>query len=233
MLVKVLPFILMMWLVAGSIQPAVDITAGEKERGTMETLLISPAERSEIVLGKFIAVVLFTYGSVIWNVLWLAGGVIGLEFSLKPNDDGTKQKIINIPGLLGCLAMSVPLAMIFSAVSITLGVFARSTKEGQYYLMPLLLVTMPLAFGSMMPGTELTVGRALVPVMGVMLLQQKFLSVSADPIPWLMLVPVLAGLGLTIGIALWLAVVQFKRESVLFREAGSEKRKLFARWRSP
>ena len=55
-LVKVIPFLLVMWMLTGAIYPAIDMTAGEKERGTMETLLISPAERTEIVVGKFLAV---------------------------------------------------------------------------------------------------------------------------------------------------------------------------------
>lgn len=217
--VKAFPFILMMWLVAGAIQPAVDLTAGEKERGTMETLLISPAERSEIVVGKFLAVFAFTFASVVWNVLWLYLAALVMEWALG-------FPILNLSGLIGCLLLGVPLAMFFSAISIALGVFARSTKEGQYYLMPLILLAMPLAFASMLPGTELTLARALIPVTGAMLMQQKFLSVSADPIPWVMLIPVLGGLVLAIALALWLAVVQFRRESVLFREVGSERRRL-------
>ena len=67
-LVKVIPFLLVMWMLTGSIYPAIDMTAGEKERGTMETLLISPAERSEIVFGKFFAVVAMGFGTAVWNV---------------------------------------------------------------------------------------------------------------------------------------------------------------------
>ncbi|CAN5321619.1 hypothetical protein BH11PLA2_BH11PLA2_00670 [soil metagenome] len=219
--VKVFPFILMMWLVAGAIQPAVDLTAGEKERGTMETLLISPAERIEIVLGKFIAVTFFSYASVVWNVFWLAVAAIVLEFVLG-------NSIIFVPGLLGCLILGIPLAMFFSAISLALGVFARSTKEGQYYLMPLILVTMPLALASMTPGVELTLGRALIPVTGAMLFQQKLLNVYGEAIPWLMLLPVLGSLAVSVAVGLWLAVVQFKRESVLFRESAGEKKSLLS-----
>lgn len=215
--VKAFPFILMMWLVAGAIQPAVDVTAGEKERGTMETLLISPAERSEIVVGKFLAVFSFTYATVVWNVIWLTAAALVLQVVLG-------FPIVKFPGLLGCLLLGVPLAMFFSAISIALGVFARSTKEGQYYLMPLILFTMPLAMWSMMPGMEITPGNALVPVTGAMLMQQEFLSVSGRPIPWGLLLPVLGGLGVSIAFALWLAVVQFRRESVLFRETGPARR---------
>ena len=110
--------------------------------------------------------------------------------------------------------------MLFSADCLALGVFAKSTKEGQYYLVPLFLVVMPLAFASMMPGTELTVGRALIPITGAMLLQQKLLSVTPDPVPWDMIPVVLGSLAVWIGLALWAAVRQFHRESVLFRESA-------------
>jgi sodium transport system permease protein len=211
--VKAFPFILMMWLVAGAIQPAVDLTAGEKERGTMETLLISPAERIEIVLGKFIAVSAFTFGSVVWNVIWLAGAALVLERVLG-------FPIVNLPGLFGCVLLGVPLAMVFSAVCLALGIFARSSKEGQYYLVPLFLVSMPLAFGSMMPGTELTLGNSLIPITGSMLFQQKLLNLSDAPIPWKLLLPVLGSQIIAVVVALALAGLQFRRESVLFRESN-------------
>jgi sodium transport system permease protein len=215
-LVKAFPFILMMWLAAGAIQPAVDLTAGEKERGTMETLLISPAERTEIVAGKFLAVTLFSFGSVLWNVLFLIAGAVAFQAVVG-------FQVLYLPGLVGCVLLAVPQAMVFSAASLALGVFARSSKEGQYYLMPMLLATMPLAFWASMPGAELTPGMALVPVTGTMLLQQKLLAVTADPVPWEMFVPVLGGLAASVAVALALAVRQFNREAVLFRETGGDK----------
>ncbi len=214
---RIFPFILMMWLVAGAIHPAVDMTAGEKERGTMETLLISPAERSEIVLGKFFATSAFAFASVVWNVLWLTGGALLLESVLG-------YPIVSLPGLLACVVLGLPLAMLFSAVCVALGIVARSTKEGQYYLMPIILITMPLAFFSMMPGTELNASTCWIPVTGAMLLQQKMLSVTPDPTPWEYFPPVLGSLAVWIAIALALAVRQFNREEVLFRETGAKPR---------
>jgi sodium transport system permease protein len=210
-LTRVFPFILMMWLVAGAIQPAVDMTAGEKERGTMETLLISPAERTEIVLGKFLATTVFAFASVVWNVLWLTGGALLIERLLG-------FPILNLPGMAGCVLLGLPLAMLFSAISLALGVFAKSTKEGQYYLMPLLLLTMPLAFWSMTPGAELTPGNCWIPVTGAMLLQQRLLSVSPEPVPWGYVLPVFGALVGWVSLALAFAVWQFRREEVLFRE---------------
>lgn len=210
---RVFPFLLMMWLIAGAIQPAVDMTAGEKERGTMETLLISPAERSEIVLGKFLATTAFAFASVVWNVIWLAAmAILAEQFLGNP--------IISLVGMAGCLVIGLPLAMLFSAVCVALGVFAKSTKEGQYYLIPLILMAMPLAFWSMSPGMQLEPSNFWVPVTGAMLLQQRLLAVAGDPIPWAYFLPVFASLIAWIGLALLFAVWQFRRESVLFRETG-------------
>jgi sodium transport system permease protein len=214
---KVFPLMLVMWMVAGAIQPAVDLTAGEKERGTMETLLISPVERSEIVAGKFLAVTVFGYLSVLWNVVCLTTGAVILQefvFGLP---------LLNFVGAAVCVIFGLPIAMMFSAVALALGVFARSTKEGQYYLIPMMLVTMPLAFYSMMPGIELTPGTALIPVTGAMLFQQKVLAVTAEPVPWGMLPVVLGALFVYVAVALSLAAWQFRRESVLFRETGPAK----------
>jgi sodium transport system permease protein len=209
---RVFPFILMMWLVAGAIQPAVDMTAGEKERGTMETLLISPAERGEIVAGKFLATTGFAFGSVVWNVLWLTGAAVLVQQVLG-------FPILNPAGVVACVVLGLPLAMLFAAVCLALGVFAQSTKEGQYYLLPLILVTMPLAFYGMMPGSELTPGNCWVPVTGAILLQAKLLAVTGEPLAWWAFPAVLGSLAGWVAVALGLAAWQFRREAVLFREA--------------
>ena len=212
---RMFPLILVMWLLAGAIQPAVDLTAGEKDRGTMETLLISPAHRSEIVIGKFLAVTSFGFASVLWNVACLTVAALVAQSWLK-------YPIVNLPGMAGCVLFSLPIAMLFSAVSIALGVFARSTKEGQYYLVPLMLLVMPLAFWSLIPSTELTPATACIPVVGGLLFQQKLLAVTGDPIPWVYAVPVLGAQLLYVTLALTAAWWQFTREGVLFREIGKK-----------
>jgi sodium transport system permease protein len=190
------------------------MTAGEKERGTMETLLISPAERSEIVFGKFLATTTFSFGSVLWNVLWLTIAALLTELFFG-------HPIVNLPGMAGCVILGLPLAMFFSAVCVSLGIYAKSTKEGQYYLLPLVLLTMPLAFWSMAPGAELTWDNFWVPVTGAMLFQQRLLSVDGDTIPWTYFIPTLTALVAWVCLALAFAIRQFHRESVLFRESPS------------
>ncbi len=176
-LVKVIPFLLVMWMLTGAIYPAIDMTAGEKERGTMETLLISPAERTEIVLGKFLAVDVprVRHGHV--ERAADGGGGGGRAGVLR------RHPLLSLPGLAACVLAALPLAMLFAAVCLTLGVFARSTKEGNYYMVPMFFVVLPLAYWSMTPGMELDAFTSWVPVANALLLQQRLMAVRTGPVP--------------------------------------------------
>jgi sodium transport system permease protein len=213
MVIRIFPFMLVMWSLAGALYPAVDLCAGEKERGTMETLLISPAGREEIVLGKFLTIWMFSTASALLNLLSM--GVTTWQFSsLLPH--GT----FPVGAIFWCILLSLPLSALFSAISLAIGAYARSSKEGQYYLMPMFLVTMPLVFLTLAPGVELNPVYSLIPVTGVALLMQKLMtSPSLATVPWLYFIPVLAPIALYSGLALRWAIDQFQREEVLFREA--------------
>jgi sodium transport system permease protein len=100
-----------------------------------------------------------------------------------------------------------------------MGAYARSSKEGQYYLMPLFLVTMPLIFLTLAPGVELNAFYSLVPVTGVALLMQRLMTTPLEQVPWLYFVPVLVPIVMYSWLALRWAIEQFNREEVLFREA--------------
>ncbi|MBX9627652.1 MAG: ABC transporter permease subunit [Gemmataceae bacterium] len=217
-LVKAIPLLLVMWVLTGAIHPAIDMTAGEKERGTMETLLISPAERGEIVLGKFLAVTALGFGTGVWNVFLMVVAVgVGQFFFPYP--------LLSLGGLAAGVLAALPLAALFAACCLSLGVFARSTKEGNYYIVPLFFLVLPLAYWSMAPGIELDGRMSWVPVTNACLLQQRLMAVRPDPFPWVHVPAVVISLTGCIGLALWAAVRQFNRESVLFREADAGGRK--------
>lgn len=211
-LVKVIPLLLTMWVLTGAIYPAIDMTAGEKERGTMETLLISPAERTEIVAGKFLAVSGLAFGTAVWNVALMVIAV-GVAQVLFP------YPLLSTAGLAACVVAALPVALLLAAGCITLGVFARSTKEGNYYMVPMFFLVLPLAYWSMAPGIELDAHMSWVPVTNALLVQQRLLSVRPDPFPWQHVPAVVLSMSACIGLALWAAVQQFRREAVLFREA--------------
>lgn len=224
-LVKVIPFLLVMWMLTGAIYPAIDMTAGEKERGTMETLLISPAERAEIVAGKFLATTTLGFGTAVWNVLLMVIAVtVAQQFFPHP--------LLSAGGLAVCVLAALPLAMMFAAGCLALGIFARSTKEGNYYMVPMFFVVLPLGYWSMAPGIELDGRMSWVPITNALLLQQRMMSVRPDAFPWQHVPAVVLSLTACVGVALVLAVKQFQREAVLFREAeagGAKKWSLFGR----
>ncbi|MFO0804520.1 MAG: ABC transporter permease [Gemmataceae bacterium] len=223
-LVKAIPLLLVMWVLTGAIHPAIDMTAGEKERGTMETLLISPAERTEIVAGKFLAVTFLSFGTAVWNIALMVGAVAGAQAAMR-------AELLSLEGLAACVLASLPMAMLFAAGCLALGVFARSTKEGNYYMVPIFFVVLPLAYWSMAPGMELDAKTSWVPVTNALLLQQRLMSVRPDPFPWQHVPAVVGSLVLLISLGLWGAIRQFNREAVLFREAEQRGRKwnLFGR----
>lgn len=213
LLVRIFPFILVMWALAGAMYPAVDVCAGEKERGTMETLLISPAGREEIVWGKFLTIWVFSTATALLNLLGM--GITAWQFgSALPS--GT----LRASALVWAVVLLLPLSAFFSAVCLAVGAYARSSKEGQYYLMPLFVVTMPLIFLTLAPGVELNAFWSMVPVTGVaLLLQRLMLDAPGDRGVWLYFVPVLAPMVIYCLLALRWAIAQFRSEEVLFREA--------------
>src|SRR5207248_4564139 len=111
---RVFPFILVMWSLAGALYPAVDLCAGEKERGTMETLLISPASREEIVWGKFLTIWVFSAATALLNLasMGLTTAVFGHQLphgALKP------------AAIFWCVLLAVPLSAFFSAICLAVG----------------------------------------------------------------------------------------------------------------
>jgi sodium transport system permease protein len=208
---KVLPVFLIFCALTGAFHPAVDLCAGEKERGTLETLLSSPAQRSEIVLGKLLTVMLFSMATAIVNVISI-GMLSPLILRQVPN--------FGRPPLLGWVWLLValpPVSALFSAICLAVAAFARSSKEGHYYLMPLMLILVPAVVFPVSSGMELTLGNALIPVVGLVLLLRALLEGNAvEVLP--MVLPVAGVTLLCCFAAVRWAVDQFESETVLFRE---------------
>src|SRR5262245_5871639 len=170
---KILPFIVMIWALTGAFYPAIDLCAGEKERGTLETLLSSPAARGEIVWGKLLTVMTFSIATAVLNLAAATAMATFTIGQLKKMGGANLPLDIGPPPLaaLAWLGLAlVPISALFSALSLAVAAFARSSKEGQYYLMPMLMISLPLMMLPMLPATELDLGYALIPLSGLMLL---------------------------------------------------------------
>lgn len=215
---KILPFVVLVWALTGAFYPAIDLCAGEKERGTLETLLCSPAGRSEIVLGKLLTVMTFSMTTSLLNIVSMSftGAFIisqlagaGMEGPLGP------PPIFAMGWLVLAL---IPISALFSALSLAIASFARSSKEGQYYLMPLLMITLPLMILPMLPASELDLGSGLIPVTGMMLLMRALMEGEFSHA--LSIGPIVVGVtGVCCFLAVRWAIDQFQNESVLFRES--------------
>jgi len=206
-----LGLIIVLMCLTGAFYPAVDLAAGEKERGTMETLLVSPVSRVEIVLGKFLAIWAVAVATALLNLV-----VMGITFSKLASMVQAGKIAFSIPlsAMGGVTAILVPTAALFSALALALSSFATSYKEGQHYLSPLFLVAMPLAMVGLLPNVHIGYGLALVPVANVVLLVKAMLLGGEAVAPALLAAAATAGYA---AVALFVAVRIFRRESVLFR----------------
>ncbi len=225
---KLFPALLVIMALTGAFYPAIDVAAGEKERGTMETLLICPATRSEIVLGKFLTVLLFSMATTLLNLISMGFTSRYIVSVTQAATSLSGLGSIPLPtpmAIFWLLVLLVPLAALFSALCLSLATFARSSKEGQYYLSPLFMVTIGLTMFSMSPSIELSpaAGTSLfycaMPLVGPALLLKALLMNPTNSEILVFAIPVLMSSGAYSMLALWWAVEQFKSEDVLFREA--------------
>jgi sodium transport system permease protein len=218
---RFLPMLLIVITLLGTFYPAIDLAAGEKERGTLETLLTAPVPSKEIVAGKFLTVAAvgviaaaLNLGSMLLTFqsgLFRFGAALDVDFSLPI-------------GRVAIIFLTlVPLAVLFGSLFLGVAVRARSFKEAQNALTPLYMLALMPALLPLFPGIEFTPPLALVPIAGVALFFRELMGGS---------VPLLLGLsaiGSTIAYA-WAALAfaasSFGSEDVLFGgEGGSEGRR--------
>jgi ABC-2 type transport system permease protein/sodium transport system permease protein len=164
--------------ITGAVYPAIDLTAGERERGTMELLVAAPVSRMQVLLAKYCAVLLVALLTATVNLLMmgLTLSVSGLGAAVLGERGIPPRVILAIFGLL------VLFAAFFSAVLLAITSFARSFKEAQAYLIPLMLLAMAPGFVSLLPGVELSGPLQMVPLLNVVLLARDLLEGGGDPL---------------------------------------------------
>lgn len=218
---KLMPFVVLVWALTGAFYPAVDLCAGEKERGTLETLLSSPAERSEIVWGKLLTVMSFSIATSLLNMFSMGATALLFmrHFAAAPEVEPLIQ--LSMPPLLSLfwiLMALIPASALFSALALSIAAFARSTKEGHYYLMPLLFIILPLMLFPTLPTVELTLGTSMIPLAGLMLLLRGVMEGEYGQ-AIIYFLPVTLVTAACCLLAIRWAIDQFSSESVLFRES--------------
>ncbi|RMF45479.1 MAG: CPBP family intramembrane metalloprotease [Planctomycetota bacterium] len=171
-LATMVPLVLVLMTMAGAVYPAIDLTAGERERGTMESLIVSPTPTAFILLAKYSAVVTVALLTALANLaamsvtLWVSG-IGGMIFG----EDVLSREMIGT-----ILALLVLFTMFFAALLLAVTSFAKSFKEAQAYLIPLMLLAMTPGVMSLLPGIRFTPLLATVPLVNIVLLARELLT---------------------------------------------------------
>jgi sodium transport system permease protein len=207
---NMLPFILMMVIFMGGMYVVIDATAGERERGSLEPLLINPIPRSELVLGKLLASLPFALAILIITLV-----TIGVSFNLIPLEQYTGMKMsVSVTSLFTIFLVCLPLILLAAGLQMILASFTRSFKEAQTYLSFLPLVAgLPSAF-LMFLSVKASVGLVLVPAFGQGLLINQVMRGEAIN-PMHMVLSAVVSLILA-AISVWIAIRLYQKESILF-----------------
>lgn len=209
-----IPYILFLLCLQGAMLPAADIGAGEKERGTLETLLLSPVSRTDIVMGKFFTIATAGAVSALVTVLSMAVWSIVLSQGMAISFVTDFMASIGLVDVFLVFLMLVPIVSMFAAVLLSLSIFARSYKEAQGYMTPLVFVVIVPVIIAAVPGIELKGVWAWVPLTNVALAIKELIKGTMD---YLQLFAIFGSSVIIAGALIAFCVYWFKQEKVLFR----------------
>ena len=209
-----LPYLLIPLVLMGATYPAIDLGAGEKERGTLETLLLTPITRTELVLGKFITLLTTSIASTTITIVsmgcWVAVALAFADLDFIKTAFGT----LAVSDLLMIFLLLLPLAAIFSSLALAISIYARTFKEAQNYMQPLSMVVFFPIIISIMPNMELTAKTAFIPVTNVALAIKEIVKGTVD---YTFIGLIFLATAIIAGALLAFCVKWFNREDVLFR----------------
>lgn len=208
-----LPYLFVLFAMMGCFHPATDLAAGEKERGTFETLLTIPATRLQILIGKFLVV---TLSGLLSAGLGLFGIYLTLQVAVDVPDriQSVIVSILEVKSILTILSLLIPITIFFAALLLMLSVYARSYKEAQSTINPLMIVVIVPVYVAAIPGVRLTLATAFIPILN-MSLAMKAVAVGTATLGLMAIVYV--SLILMAALSLYFCAKMFERESAVFR----------------
>jgi sodium transport system permease protein len=209
----VMPVLLLMVAFFGGMHLAIDAAAGERERGSLESLLVNPVSRGAVVVGKWMAVTVSA-----WAALAIALAGFSAALAAVPLQELNLKFQLGAPEMLGLLAAGLPLALLASALQLTLALFARTFKEAQTYLSLLVLIPgLPAMFLALQP-IKASVRMMAVPVFGQTLLMTDVLRGEPPPAAWFAIAAAVA-VALAAALLAWAARL-LRNEKIIFGRAG-------------
>jgi sodium transport system permease protein len=217
---SIIPFLLITSILMGAMYPAIDATAGEKERGTLETLLTLPVGNMELIMSKFLSVATIAVVSVFINVLSMGGIAAYLYATINALSEGAGAFSLGsfVPAILISIVCIIAFALFMSAVVMCICAFAKSFKEANNYVTPLTLVVLLTAYIGFIPNVELSATTAIIPVANICLLMKNLLVFKYD---FALILMVLLSNVIYAFVAVWFLGKIYNSESILFGESAS------------
>ncbi len=209
---KILPLVVVVMVMLGAFYPAIDITAGERERGTLETILASPVDRFDLMTGKVLAVATLAAVTGMLNLVSISLTMLeGIRLM------GGATEALRIPWIrtLASLIMVVPSAFLFASVMVAVGAMARGFKEAQNLLTPIYFLCITPALIAGLGEYEMAGVALVVPGVNVTLLARAIVLGNARLVPALVVIASTLAYG---GIALALAARLYDSERLLYAD---------------
>lgn len=178
-----MPFLIITVILMGAIYPSIDVTAGERERGTLETLLTLPVTNFEMIMSKFLAVSVIASASAFLNVFSMGGAVaflVSTSVSAAEDLDIHINLSSFIPGICFTVVVMMCFALLVTAVCMCVCIFAKNFKEANNYITPVMLIFMFGSYSAMLPDLMLTTGTAAIPIVNVSLLVRDLFKFQYD-----------------------------------------------------
>jgi sodium transport system permease protein len=197
----------------GAMYTAMDLTAGEKERGTLETILVSPIPRWQLATGKFLTILTT---SVLSTVFAMISMTLTMAYGLMAAGPMAGEMALNITPVMIFIIflMMIPTACLFSALLMSICIFAKSYKEAQSYVSPLMTIVILPAMVTFIPGIDLNLKLAFVPLVNICLSIKEALMGNIN---WLYIAIIFLSTFIYAAFAIFVTHRMFEKESVLFR----------------
>ena len=214
-LVQLLPYFIVIWAFFGAMSSSSDLVSGEKERQTLETLLISPAPRNQIAIGKLMALIAASLTATTMALLSMfALSMLKIDILKKLFENGLG---LTLGGFFVIVITLVPTCALFGSILLAISSYAKNTRECQTYLSQAsMFVTLPAAFSQFIGLTDFAQSKVVytIPILSTANVIRNALMGKYDPV----------GIAITISVgvilaslAIWYSVKLFNRESILSR----------------
>ena len=208
-----LPYIFIIFCFTACMYPAIDLITGEKEKGTMETLLSSPASRFQILIGKMLTISIVGLAAALMTMI---GMVVGLKFlpNIPADFLATINDMVSIKFIVMLFAMLIPLSIFFAGLLSAIVIRAKSFKEAQTMVTPMMFVIIIPAMLALIPGVMLNWQTAFIPVLNIALATKEIIAGTINMAMYAAIVLSLIGFAL---VAAFISYKQFSKESMVLK----------------